>query len=152
MTEDYRTWIRFELDRKERFEMLRRVYEALRNAKRVGNEPDAEDPYWREFFDEKALERFWWPTPEERADWARRWFATPLPQRWEDPSLKNPWDFESLIDAFFNNESELGTCERVSASEGRLYFEPLAWPYGGAECFRGLIEAFDGVVLEEHDT
>jgi hypothetical protein len=75
-------------------------------------------------------------------DWERRWFSTPVPERFTDTSLETPWDFGSMIDAFRNGEYDLLGCRRLTATAGRLEFDPHAWPYGGTGCMRALIEAF----------
>ena len=69
--------INFELADSSRFEMLERVFVALRDAKK-DDAIDADDESWRSYFDDDALSRFWNPTPEELADWTRRWQATPV--------------------------------------------------------------------------
>ena len=116
------------------------VVEALRQAKQTDEWRD--DYHWLGYFDEEARARFWWPTPEELKDWERRWFSTPVPERFTDPSLETPWDFGSMIDAFRNGEYDLLGCHRVSATAGRLEFDSHAWPYGGTGCMRALVEAF----------
>jgi len=143
--------ITFRVRDDERFAKLAKVFEALREAKIDGNAPDPDDAYWRQFFDEAALAHFWHPTPEERADWQRRWFSTPVAQRWADPSLQTPWDFASMIEAFCNGEYDLPVCERIADSEGKLTFDPHAYPYGGTGCMKALIEAFDCDVIGEEN-
>ena len=144
--------ITFRISSDERFAKLVNVFEALREAEKGGNSPAPDDAYWRQFFDEGALAHFWWPTPEELADWERRWFSTPVARRWIDPSLQTPWAFDSMIEAFYNGEYELLSCERVSDSEGRLTFDPQAWPFGGTGCMKALVEAFDCEVTGEQNT
>jgi hypothetical protein len=99
-----------------------------------------------------AMAHFWSPTPEELADWQKRWFSTPVPQRWTDTNLKTPWIFSSMIEAFYDGEYDLIACERISDSEGQLTFFPEAYPYGGTGCMKALIEAFDCIVVREENT
>ncbi len=139
--------IKFEIADEDRFRRLVAVFDALRTAKRADEWHD--DDYWLAFFDVESRARFWWPTEAERDDWNRRWFSTPVPQRWTDPSLVTPWDFGSMIDAFRNGEYELLRCERVSEAAGHLSFEPQAWPYGGSGCMKALIEALGHRVTTE---
>lgn len=143
--------VNFELADSARFGMLQRIFDALRNAKN-SDEIEAEDDSWQSYFDRDALSHFWNPTPDELADWTRRWQATPVEKRFTDPSLKTPWDFQSMIDAFHNGEYELLRLIRTSENTGSLQFEAFAWPYGGTGCMHALIECFGGIVTEEIDT
>jgi hypothetical protein len=59
------------------------------------------------------------------------------------------WDFDSLIDAFKNGEYRLVACRRVSERLARLEYDPLAWPFGGTECMRELLETFEARVVGE---
>ena len=132
--------IEFEIAGEDRFRRLVTVFDALRAAKESDEWRD--DEYWLAFFDQEALSHFWWPTAAEAEEQSRRWFATPIPQRFTDPSLVTPWHFGSMIDAFRNGDYELLRCERVSESVGRLSFDPYGWPYGGTGCMRALVESF----------
>lgn len=145
------SYVEFSLDDDERFTRLQAAFDAL-NAGKSGEFTDPEDPYWRTFFDDTALNHFWWPTPEEFADWQRRWQSTPVDQRFTDPSLKTPWDFASMIDAFSNGEYDLVALDRTSVSTGRLRFHPHAYPFGGTGCMHALIESFGGNVTGEAGT
>src|SRR5690242_3671206 len=91
-------FVEFEIANQGRYKLLVAAFEALREAKRTGDWRD--DAHWLVFFDEEARSRFWWPTPQERQEHRRRWLATPVPQRFADPSLRHPWGFASMIDAF----------------------------------------------------
>jgi hypothetical protein len=133
-------FVEFEVADDDRFRRLKSVFDALREAKQSDDWHD--DGYWLTFFDADARAHFWWPTPAELEAWTRRWMATPVPQRFTDPSLDHAWDFESMIEAFRNGEYDLLECQRTPTHVGRLTFDPHAWPYGGARCMRALIEAF----------
>ena len=133
-------FVEFEIASEDRFGQLVAVLDALSQAKQADDWRD--DGYWLGFFDEDARSRFWWPPAEERDDWVRRWSSTPVPERFTDPSLETPWDFGSMIDAFRNGEYDLLGRRRVSATAGRLEFDPHAWPYGGTDCMCALVEAF----------
>jgi hypothetical protein len=143
--------VNFELADSSRFGMLERVFYALRDAKN-GDGIDADDETWRSYFDNDALSRFWNPTPDELADWTRRWEATPVEKRFTDPTLKTPWDFQSMIEAFHYGEYNLLRVTRTSENTGALQFEALACPYGGTGCMRALVECFGGIVTGEIDT
>jgi hypothetical protein len=140
-------FVEFEVADEDRFRRLVAVFDALRAAKVADEWRD--DDYWLAFFDAEARSHFWWPTAAEQDDWNRRWFSTPVPQRFTDPSLVTPWDFGSLIDAFRNGDYELLGCEQVSERAGRLFFDPHGWPYGGTGCMRALVEAFGHRVTAE---
>jgi hypothetical protein len=139
--------VEFEVADKDRFRRLSAVFDALRAAKVADEWRD--DDYWLGFFDAEARSRFWLPTPAEQEDWNRRWFSTPVPQRFTDPSLVTPWDFGSMIDAFRNGDYDLLACEQLSERVGRLSFDPHGWPYGGTGCMRALVEAFGHRVTAE---
>jgi hypothetical protein len=143
--------VNFELADSSRFGMLERVFDALRDAK-SDDAIDVDDESWRSYFDDDALSHFWNPTPEELADWTRRWEATPVEKRFTDPTLETPWDFQSMIDAFHNGEYNLLRVIRTSEKTGALRFEALAYPYGGTGCMHALVECFGGIVTGENDT
>lgn len=143
--------VNFKLADSNRFGMLQRVFDALRDAKN-DDAIDADDKSWRSYFDDDALSHFWNPTPGELADWTRRWQATPAEKRFTDPTLQTPWDFESMIEAFQNGEYNLSRVVRTSENTGAVQFEALAFPYGGTGCLHALIESFGGTVTGEIDT
>ncbi|UBF24818.1 hypothetical protein K9N68_24645 [Kovacikia minuta CCNUW1] len=85
---------------------------------------------------------------EEQKDWQRRWFSTPVEQRFTDPSLETPWDFSSMIGAFEEGDYELLSCHRISNEVGCLEFEPHGFPFGGTGCMKALIEAFGHRIID----
>lgn len=111
-------FVEFKVDEKKRFDALCRVFYEIKKDKDGDSFRDDED--WLAFFDDEALSHFWWPTQEERAEWVRRWDATPVPQRWTDPRLKTPWDFDSMFDAFKNGDYELISCRMISSDKAQL--------------------------------
>jgi hypothetical protein len=143
------SFVEFEFTDDKRFAMLATVVDALRAAKQSDSFPP--DEYWFSFFDREALSYFWWPTEEEIQDWKSRWEATPIPQRFTDPSLQTPWLFGSMLDAFHDGEYELIGCSRLPDNRGRLEFIPYAGPYGGTDCMKALIEAFGFKVVGEFE-
>lgn len=142
--------VEFEIASSERFELLRCVFEALRSAKASDAFTD-EHSGWLAYFDEAARATFWWPTEQDIEAWQRRWDATPPHLRIHDPTLHTRWGFESMIEAFRNGEYDLGVCERLSESTGRLTFFEHAFPFGGSGCMRALIEAFGHRVTRDYD-
>lgn len=104
-----------------------------------------------DLFDQQALAHFWWPSEQELQDYWQRWWATPVPQRFTDPTLETTWGFESMIDSFLNGEYELLFCRLLTSDTAVLEFLPFAFPYGGTGCMRALVEAFDFQVIGEDD-
>ena len=141
------SYVEFAYSDERQLESITQVFEALREAKRSGEFRD--DAYWLEFFPDSARSTFWWPTPRELDAWKERWFSTPTPQRWSEPSLKTPWIFGSMIEAFENGEYELLRCRRVEAGVARLEFDVHAYPFGGTRCMHALIAAFGGQIRGE---
>lgn len=134
-------FVEFAIPDEDRFARLVMIVDELKRDKDAGIL--APGLKWKSLFDERALAHFWWPTPAEREEWLRRWNATPVPERWSDPALRTPWDFDSLIDAFANAEYELLGIRR-QGEHARLEFEPAAFPYGGVNCMTALVEALEG--------
>lgn len=140
-------FVEFEFHDRERFKKLAAICLALRAAKL--KEDFSDQKYWLEFFDGDALKHFWWPTEEEAKAYFDRWFSTPIPQRWNDPSLKKDWTFDSMIAAFENVEYVLGDCKLLDSNRGRITFEVWSYPYGGVGCIHALVESFGFRVISE---
>ena len=138
-------YVEFAFLDESRFNGLQIAFERIRQAKDKGDWED--DNYWLQYFDDAARECFWWPTQLEIEDWQRRWFSTAVEQRFTEPSLRTPWIFGSMIDAFRNGEYELLACQKMSDSVGRLEFLPHSYPYGGTDCMVALVESFGCRVL-----
>jgi hypothetical protein len=133
-------FVEFAIASEEQFRQLEAVVAALCEAKKTNLFPPA--AYWLDFFDAKATSFFWHPTEPEFKDWKRRWFATPVEERWNEQTLETPWDFDSMIGAFEDGDYELLGCHRLSDTVARLNFSPYGSPYGGTGCMQALIEAF----------
>jgi hypothetical protein len=142
-------FIRFRISSDEQFRQLETVFAALQAAKQ-GNSFQAEND-WLSFFDTKARSYFWFPNEEEAKDWEQRWLSTSIKQRFTAPSLKTPWDFYSMIEAFEDGDYELLACQRISDEVGCLEFEPFGFPFGGTECMKALIEAFGHRIIDVVD-
>lgn len=135
----------------ERYTALVCAYDRIRECKTSNVWPETKED-WTPYFDKRAFEHFWWPTEPELEDWKQRYLATPVPKRFTDPSLRHPWDFLSLFDAFKNGDYDLLPIERLSASEAVLPLDPFGHPFGGTGCMRTLIEAFDHRVIHDDDS
>lgn len=140
--------VRFVIASEERFTALTRAYDQICVCKAKSTWPERKEE-WMAYFDSKALSHFWWPTAAELSDWERRWFSTPVPKRFTDPSLQHSWDFMSLFEAFKNGDYELHPIERLSEQDAVLPFDPLGHPFGGTGCMRALVEVFEHRVTEE---
>jgi hypothetical protein len=119
-------YLEFLIPEEERLARLSAVVAALRADKQADTLRADED--WLEWFDDRALAHF----------------ATEF--REDDPR----WDFESMMDAWRNGEYQIVGIRR-DGDRARLELEPEAWPYGGIDSLRALIEAFDGRVIEIDD-
>ncbi|MFL5664687.1 MAG: hypothetical protein ACJ8BW_25570 [Ktedonobacteraceae bacterium] len=166
-------FIDFQVTDQERFQVLCHAFEILKQEKlhllaatfeeENAEEENAETENTQEqtlqrlvdtlfdVFDEQALSHFWWPSRQERDAYWKQWWATPVSQRFTDPTLKTLWDFESMIDSFLSGEYELVSCSLWTPDTGVLEFSPFAFPYGGTGCMKALIEAFDFRVIGEDD-
>jgi hypothetical protein len=142
--------VEFEITDPARFEPLRVVFDALREAKAADTFTE-DHSGWLDYFDADARAYFRWSTPEEDALWLQRWYATPVHARLTDPSLHRGWDYESMIEAFRNGEYDLVACERTTKTTGRLTFVEHAFPFGGTGCMRALIECFGHRVTRDWD-
>jgi hypothetical protein len=142
-------FVEFQANDRKQFDTLCRVFNEIKKDKDSDSWRNDED--WLSFFDNEALSHFWCPTQEEAAEHFRRWFATPVEQRWTDPSLETPWDFESMFDAFKNGEYQLIACRMISADRARLEFDPFGYPYGGTGCIKALVESFGFAIVAEDD-
>jgi hypothetical protein len=123
----------------EKLAALERFIERLSEAKHSGIFP--EDAEWKAYFDSSSLAYFENLSPEELKEWEAEWKATPIERRLRDLSLWPHWDFGSFLDALKNGEF-LVSILHVTASPLKLVFEPLAFPYGGADCLIAATEAF----------
>lgn len=158
MNESRHLSLEFEVKDHDRFRALQRVVEALQEDKqkqlqaRTDREREAafrDDAHWQALFDEQAQLFFRQPTEDDDQAWLSRWLATPVAKRATDPNLKRRWSLSSLIESFKNGEFEIISCQMVSPERARLTFSPFAWPYGGTEGMRILLEAFGFQLLPE---
>jgi hypothetical protein len=142
-------YIEFIVNDPARFESLQKIFNELKKSK--DQISFKEDDYYLKFFDDKAKSYFGWYSEEENLEWSNRWFATPLEQRWNDPSLQRKWDFGSMIDAFKNGEYELISCKMISEDIARMKYDPWAYPYGGTGCMKALIESFGFKITKDEN-
>ncbi|MCX2824560.1 MULTISPECIES: hypothetical protein [Bacillus] len=141
-------YFEFVIHKESCFHRLRKFFYNLKEEKEK-EMIDCSDSMWLDYFEEDVLKQFWWPTEEELRNYQMLWEQTPIEKRLTDPELTTPWDFESMIDAFACGEYELVSCEKVSNNIGRIEFYPYAWPYGGSDVFRALIEYSGFKIIDE---
>src|SRR5262249_44342168 len=72
---------------------------------------------------------------------------TPEPERFTDPSLQTPPDFDAMIRPFSIRVYDLLDCRRVSKTVGHLEFDPHRWIFSQTDCMRILVEAFGHRVI-----
>ena len=142
-------YIEFDVNNSKRFERLKTVFLELKKDKDADAfRPDEE---WPKLFDDEALDSFYWPTPEKRAQWLTDVRHRPIRITPTEETKGQRWDFFSMIDAFANGEYELQRCEMASPGKGKLEFYSFAYPYGGVGCMVALIEAFGFTVTGIED-
>ncbi|GIN86247.1 hypothetical protein J6TS2_26330 [Heyndrickxia sporothermodurans] len=141
-------YFEFQIHNERHFQGMKDFFYELKVEKEQGT-IDCSDAKWMDFFEEEVLQRFWWPTEEELHHFSEIWMNTPVEKRFTESQLQHPWDFESMIDAFANGEYELIFCEKISFNKGRIEFYPYAWPYGGNDVFRALIEYSSCEIIAE---
>ncbi len=92
--------------------------------------------------------RFWNPTPDELNDWQTRWMNTPVEQRFTDPTLDTPWDFESWVEAIESAEIAYMNLQIHPNGTGTIEFEQLAMPSGGLEATEEMVKMFGATITE----
>ncbi|MDP9317386.1 MAG: YlbF family regulator [Chloroflexota bacterium] len=130
-------YIEFAVQNTERFAALQAAFNRIKADKDAARFVD--DIEYLQFFDEQARAYFGWFTEEENAAWLAQWDATPVETRWTDESLKRPWSFGSMIDAFRDGEYELLECQMIAPGIARLTFSAWAFPYGGTGPMQALL-------------
>ena len=121
----------------------------MREAKKDGSFP--EDAQWRAYFSDEEIGTFWWPTDEERKDWERRWFSTPVERQLDDPSLETPWDFGSMLDAIRDGDYTIIGVRTEGGIDGFLEFDPQSYPFGGTGALKALISAYGHDLIGDDD-
>lgn len=129
--------IEFAVESTERFDMLRRVFDALKAAK-TGDTYNDEDPAWLAYFDDHAKQYFHWTADDT---------AKPAGETWGPPR----WYFWSMVHVIGCGEYDLIGCEMVSADRAEIRFDPHSYPFGGTASLRVLIECFGFTPLRDWD-
>lgn len=94
-----------------------------------------------DFFTEAELDYFWWPTKQEAAEFWKLYAG--LSREEKDKLIEaKSWDFETVFDEIGQGEYRIVGCERIDKNIGILHFDPVSFPYGGAQPIVEVIKAF----------
>ena len=138
-------YISIKFDRSDRVEALRHFVSELATIKRTPAIANAELLLDR-CLDEKSRNYFCTLSSEERDEWEKEWFSTPVNERLKNPALQPHWDVSSFIEALINGEFLIEDLQ-IAGDEAKLVFNPLAYPYGGSGCLIAIVEAFGQSVV-----
>lgn len=141
-------FVEFNLKQPENLTAMNRFVLRLKEVKEGGEFP--EDSAWEHYFSGASLSYFESLSSEEMKEWEAEWKATPVERRLRDLSLWPHWDFGSFLDALKNGDFQIISLN-VTDSRGKLKFDPIAYPYGGADSLVAVVEAFGQEVLGIED-
>ncbi len=103
-----------------------------------------------DFYLENELNYFWWPTEEESKIFWEQYNVLPEDKR--IVHLKSvPWDFETVFNEIGVGEYTIGKCTIAVNNTYKLYFDPIAWPYGGNEVIQEALKAFGVTIIKIYD-
>jgi hypothetical protein len=137
----------FLCDNPLRFEKLRTVFNALRDAKKHNSM--SLDEIWLEYFDKDALSHFWWPTEKELINFKQPRDETPVHLCLTEPSLQKPWMLDSMIKSILVGEYELVNCYFLTDTHCRLEFIPNDGLNSDSDALKVLIECFGFKITAE---
>lgn len=139
-------FIEFAIGDTSRFAGLEDLLRALRREKEIPAELRG-DVDWSAFLDDEA--RRWFsdfvdPDSDYGQLFLELWKLTSPKVRLSSSMFVQPghWDFESTIDAILSCECDLADIICEEAGRGKLFYMPLAGPFGGTESLVELVEAF----------
>lgn len=103
-----------------------------------------------EFYLSEELNYFWWPSENESKEFWNKYKS--LPQNKREELLKSvPWDFETVFNEIGQGEYFVKECNLINDNTGRLYFDPIGWPYGGNQVLQEVIKSFGAIVIKVHE-
>ncbi len=105
-----------------------------------------------DFYTEKQLSNFWWPTAKESKQFWDMYINLPKEERNEYLEKQSEilgWDFSTVFREIGYGEYEIIECKIINNSVGRLTFYPYAFPYGGITPLTQAIKAFGVRILNE---
>jgi len=114
-------YIQFEVDSADRFAQFLALFDHLR-ADQNGEGLQSDSSVYLARLDDAARAHYWFPTEADRKQWDEQWKATPVDQRWNDPSLKRPREFDSVIRGMKSTEIQLERCAMVDERTARLEY------------------------------
>jgi hypothetical protein len=124
------------------------LFGLIKSAKESTDTPD-EVCLAKQFLDEERA-YFWNPSDEEQKEWNDFWFSTPISIRHSTQMAIPPWDFESMLDAFWSGDYDLIGIRQIE-NKYFLLFNPHGYPYGGVDCMVAFLECLGCVVLSIDD-
>ena len=131
-------FIELEFSDSKQFEDLKKVFEAIKNAK--NNSIIQEDAFWLDQFPKYALEKFSFLKSDLRPN-----FETAK-------ETKSSWHFYSLIELLsVYYEVEYIDVEKTSSTTAILTYDPYSYPYGGINGLIVFIESFNCVPKQYDD-
>lgn len=133
-------FIDFNIQNDSAFDRLFKVVEEFKKQKQGAVILD--EGHWLPYFEESDRAKFWWPTDDESKAWKDFWFATPLPERYNETMPLPPWDFGSMIKAIFDGEYDIAGIQKLGQGRAKLEIDPYAYPYGGLGALRALVRSF----------
>ena len=162
MKDEY-SYIEFKIGSLARFTGLERLFGKIKSVKdswtdtylEQKSDANYQDPVdsfpWRDYLDEDAQQ--WFNNTfdfnnEEGIIYWKLWELTAPEIRLEHPFFKTPgnWYFESMLDAIFNGDYSLICLVKEKDSQGCLYYNPHAYPFGGSHSLVELISSFGNQV------
>lgn len=97
---------------------------------------------WAGLVPDEAKAHFSWPTPQEREEWLRRRYSTPVFVPDPSEQIGAEWDFFRVFEAVEEGEYALVGCEMTDGTTAEMHIDPWSYPYGGLGPFIALAEAF----------
>ena len=132
--------VRFAFEDAARFEALRALFAELKKDKDI---QDFREPgEWKAFVPPEVQAKFDWPSDEERAEWLRVRYSTPVLIPPAEEEIGSRWNFYAVFEAVQDAEYLLLEIVETETGVAELRIDPEAFPYGGLGPFIALVEAF----------
>lgn len=103
-----------------------------------------------DFYLNNELEYFWWPTSDEnKAFWNK--YKVLNDEEKKELLDSVAWDFETVFSEIGYGEYQIRSCTLIGENIARLYFEPIAFPYGGSKPLQEALKAFSVKIIKVCD-
>ncbi|MDN4595210.1 hypothetical protein [Polycladomyces subterraneus] len=145
----WKCYIEFKVNDDTRFRQLQRFVKDFQRDRDEEIRETVDDSKWLDYFDEKMLQQFWWPTEKDWEEYTRIWESLTFEERQNDPRLQHPWEFTSWLDCIYTGEHKLLSCEKTSPNLARLEYLTLSWPYGSVDALRHIVQIFGFEIVRE---